>query len=197
MGIDATKVIIGLADQSTTTGALSRGAVITTIPATLDAALTAISAFTSSGYFNEDGAKLGTDISTKDIKEWNGATVRKLLESFDGTISATLIQADYEGWCQLLGADNVTKTNATTTHGEQLHIKLGAHLPSPQAWALRMKDGDSRMLVLVPNGQVSSGVDITFSASEAVELPIEITCLDDGTGESIHIYTDDGQTTSA
>lgn len=192
MALDATKVIIGLADQSKTTGALRRGPVINNIPDTFAEALAAIAGFESSGYFDEEGASLSTDISTNDLKEWNGATVRKLIENFDGNVSGTLLQADYEGWVQLLGADNVELTEATTEHGEQLHIKLGAHLGAPQAWALCMKDGDSRMIVLIPNGQVANGVELTFQAGDAIKLPLEISANDDGTGENIHIYTDDG-----
>ena len=52
--------------------------------------------------------------------------------------------------------------------------------------------GDMNMIVLIPNGQVTSGVDITFAANSAINLPITISANDDGTGESIHIYTDDG-----
>jgi len=192
MALDAKKVYVGTAEQSATTGAVLSGDVMTTIPTDIEAALTAISGFTSSGYVSSDGATLTTELSTNDLQEWNGAVVRKLMESFTGTITVNLIQADYDGWCQLLGAENVDRIAATTTHGEQLHVKLGAHLAAPKAWALKMKDGDSRMLVLVPNGQVVSNLEMTFSASEAIRLPLEISCNDDGTGESIHIYTDDG-----
>ena len=192
MALDATKVIIGLADQSKTTGALSRGPVITDIPTDIEAAITAIASFTSCGYCNEDGASLTTELKTNDIREWNGATVRKLLESFEGTVGVTIIQSDYEGWCDMVGEENVTRVAATAEHGERLHIRIGAHLAKPQAWALRMKDGDYRMLVLVPNGQVAGGIEMTFNAGEPVALPLEISANDDGTGESIHIYTDDG-----
>lgn len=192
MGTNAKKVFVGLADQSSTTGALLRGAVITTIPATMSAATTAISGFTSSGYFSEDGVSLSTSISVTNIREWNLSTVRRLLEDFDGTVSGTLIQLDEEAAKQCFGEDNVTVTAATTTTGQQLRIALGAHLAEPQAWALKMKDGDARFLVLIPNGQVTSGVDITFAANEAISLPIEISANDDGTGNSIYIFTDDG-----
>lgn len=192
MGTDAKKVFIGLADQSKTTGALQRGDVLTTIPADFDAAQTAITSWASSGYISEDGASLSTSISTTNIREWNRQTVRRLLEEFDGTITLTLIQLDEESARQCFGADNVTKVAATTTHGEQLHIKLGAHLDAAHGWALRMKDGDAKFIVLVPNGQVTSGVDITFAANSAINLPVTISANDDGTGESIHIFTDDG-----
>lgn len=194
MGINAKEVFVGLADQSATTGALCRGSVIAgaSVPADIDAAITAISGFTSSGYVSEDGATLTTDISTTDLKEWNKNTVRRLLDSFDGTVSLTLIQLDEEGAKQCFGADNVTVTAATSTKGKRMKIAIGASLPEPQAWALRMKDGDARMLVLIPNGQVTSGVEITFVANDAIKLPVTISANDDGTGHSMYIFTDDG-----
>lgn len=196
MGVKATDIYVASADQSTTTGALRRGAVITTIPADITAALTAIASFTSSGYVSEDGATLTTDISTTDLKEWNKNTVRRLLDSFDGNIALTLIQLDEEGAKQTFGSSNVTVVAANSTHGKQLKISLGAHLPEAQAWALCMKDGNKKMLVLIPNGQVTSGVEITFSAGDAIKLPVTISANDDGTGNSIYIYTDDGVTTA-
>jgi len=194
MGINAKEVFVGLADQSTTTGALSRGAVIAgaNVPADIDAAITAITNFASSGYISEDGATLTTDISTTDLKEWNKNTVRRLLDSFDGTVSLTLIQLDEEGAKQCFGEDAVTVTAATSTKGKRMKIAIGASLPEPQAWALRMKDGDARMLVLIPNGQVTSGVEITFVANDAIKLPVTISANDDGTGHSMYIFTDDG-----
>ena len=192
MGINAKQVRVGLADQSSTSGALSRGDVISTIPADIEAALTAIANFNSSGYISEDGASLSTTKGVTPIREWNRAAVRRILEDFDGTVSLSLIQLDEEGAKQCFGADNVTVTAATTTHGTQLKIALGATLDDPQAWALRMKDGDARMLVLIPNGQVTSGVDITFVANQAIQLPVTISANDDGTGHSIYIFTDDG-----
>lgn len=194
MGIDAKKVRIGLADQTATTGALGRGPVIAAedVPATLADVLTLVASYATSGYVSEEGATLTTDISTTDLVEWNRNTVRRLLDSFDGTVSLTLIQLDEEGAKQAFGAGAVTKVAATTTHGEQLRIAMGASLPEPQSWVLRMKDGDARMVVLVPNGQVTSGVEITFAASDAVQLPVTISANDDGTGHSIYLFTDDG-----
>ena len=191
-GINAKAVRIGLADQSSTVGALSRGAVITTIPTDFDAAATAITGFSSSGYISSEGASVNTTLSVTDIREMNTNAVRRLLEQFDGTLSLTLIQLDEESAKQCFGADNVTVTAATSTKGKRMKIAIGASLPEPQAWALRMKDGDARMLVLIPNGQVTSGVEITFVANDAIKLPVTISANDDGTGHSMYIFTDDG-----
>ena len=196
MGINANKVFVGLPEQSSTTGALSYGPVITNIPETFDDAVTAISAFTSSGYISEDGATLTYDRSTTDIIEWAKAKVRRVLDSADATIETTLIQLDANGAKQAFGDDHVDVTAATTTHGEQIHIAIGAHVDEPRTWALRIKDGDMRLIALVPSGQVTSGVEITFTATDPISLPITISGNDDGNGDYIHIYVDDGQKTA-
>lgn len=193
--LDATKVYIGLADQATT-GAVLNGPVVVpeNIPADINAAEPIIADWRSSGYVSEDGASLSTDLSTTDIKEWNKAGVRTLLDEFTGTVTLTLIQADYDGWAQALGEDHVDRIPATAEHGEQLHVHIGANLPAPRGWALKMKDGDARMMVFIPNGQVASSLDITFAADQAIGIPLTINCHDDGTGsgDMIHILTDDG-----
>lgn len=195
MGINANKVFVGLPEQTVTTGALSYGPVIPTanIPTTFDAAVTAIANFTSSGYISEDGATLTYDRSTTDIIEWAKAKVRRVLDSADATVAATLIQLDANGAKQAFGDDHVDVTAATTSHGEQLHIAIGAHVDEPRAWALRVKDGDMRLIVLVPSGQVTSGVEITFAATDPISLPITISGNDDGNGDYMHIFVDDGQ----
>lgn len=195
MGINANKVYIGLPEQSATVGALSYGPVIPTedIPDTFDAALTAINDFTSSGYISEEGATLTYDRSTTDIIEWAKAKVRRVLDSADATVAATLIQLDANGAKQAFGEENVAVVAANASHGEQMHITLGATLDEPRAWALRVKDGDMRLIVLVPTGQVTSGVEITFAATDAISLPITISGNDDGNGGYMHVYVDDGQ----
>ena len=106
MAINAKNVYIGTPEQSSTVGALSRGAVITTIPATYDAAVTAIASFTKAGYISEDGATLTIDKSTTDIIEWARNKVRRVLDSVDGTIGCTLIQFD-EDDAKLVFGDEV------------------------------------------------------------------------------------------
>ena len=50
-----------------------------------------------------------------------------------------------------------------------------------------------RLIALVPSGQVTSGVEITFAATDPISLPITISGNDDGNGDYIHIFVDDGQ----
>lgn len=198
MANDASKVRVGLADY--VTGAVTYGPVMKTVPDDMDAANVATKDFKKSGYVSEDGLELSTDFSTSDITEMNGANVRKLLESFTGEFTFTLLQAfTYEDVCIAFGEKHVKKVAATNQHGERITIGVGAHLPEAHAWAFNMKDGDARMKVLVPNGQVTTLDSITFVANDAIKLPVTVSCYDDGTGtgDSITIYTDDGIKTGA
>lgn len=192
MTLDAAKVLVGAPDQQQTTGAIRTGDVLTTIPGTFEEAKAVLDAMTGSGYVSEDGVELSQDMSTADIREWGRNIVRKMLDSFDGTVAFTLIQADEEGWKQAIGDEYVTKSAATSTRGEQLHVRMGAHLAPAKSWGFAIKDGDARVIVLIPNGQVTTLDTITFSATEAIALPITVSAYDDGTGNSIHVYTDDG-----
>lgn len=195
MALNAAKVLIGTADQSTT-GAIRNGAVLTTVPTTFAEAETALAAMTASGYVSEDGLELTPEYSTTNIPEWNGNTVRTILESFNGTLGWSLIQQDEESWKQAIGDEYVTKTAATTTSGEQLHIKLGSHLAPAKSWGFALKDGDARIIIIVPNGQITTLDAISFNSSSAVALPVTLSCYDDGTGNPIHIFIDDGVKTA-
>lgn len=194
-GTDASKVYIGLADQSAVTGAISAGdpVDVDSIPTDIDAAIALIETFASSGFVSEDGLSLSQDYSTQNIKEWNGATVRTILESFDGTLSWSSIQLDGDSAKQSYGASNVTVTPATGAEGERITIKIGTHLPPVQSWGFRMKDGDARVVVFVPRGQVTAIDEISFTASDPIAFGNTLSCYDDGSGNSIYIFLDDGQ----
>ena len=192
-GLNSQKVMVGLPDQATT-GAIHSAPLGTTLPTDVDADLTG---FDSSGYVDTSGLQLTQTYSTSDINEWSGGTVRTVLENYKGELSWTEISVlDYEAACHAFGADNVSRVAATTTSGEKITIRIGAHLPEARAWAFRMKDGDRKMLVVAPNGQVTSVGTITFVAGQAISLPITLSCNVDEDGEGIYIYTNDGVVTA-
>ncbi|MEY8436236.1 hypothetical protein AAK967_00600 [Atopobiaceae bacterium 24-176] len=191
MAVDSNKIYVGAPDQLVT-GAILMGPVMTSVPATFETALAAIEAFTGSGYVSDEGVSLSPEVSTAEIPEWGGSIVRKVVQSFSGTMTWNWIQQGPDEWRAAIGDEHVEVSEATADHGTQLHIHLGAHLPDNGCFAFKIKDGERRMLILVPNGQVTSISEMTFSASEAVKVPVELSCYDDGTGDSVHIFTDDG-----
>lgn len=187
-------VRVGAPDQATT-GAILHAPVGTALP-TLSSiskeGVTINQAFTGNEYVSEDGLTLSPSMSTSDIKDWSGSTVRKVLESFDGNLKWKMISTNEGALDVAFGAANVTTSAATGTHGKQVQAALGARLPDPQSWVFLMKDGDARIVIVVPKGQVTEVGDVTFAANEAVGWEVTLSCYPDSSGNSIYIMTDDG-----
>lgn len=194
-----TDVRVGAPDQKTT-GAIKHaplGTAIPTLASITKAAVTLNQAFVGDEYVSEDGLTLSPSRSTTDIKDWSGSTVRKVLESFDGTLSWTMISTNEDALAIAFGSSNVTSVTASTAHGAQAQAALGAYLPEEQAWVFLMKDGDARVVIAVPDGQITEVGDVTFASNAAVGWQVTLSCYPDSNGNSIYIMTDDGQVTSA
>ena len=191
-------VRVGAPDQKTT-GAIKHAPLGTTLPSLSSiskAGVTLDQAFVGNEYVSEAGLTLSPSISTADIKDWSGAIVRKLLDSFDGTLSWTMISTDKNALEVTFGSKFVTSNTATTAHGAQVQAALGAHLPDPQSWVFLMKDGDARIVIVVPDGQITEVGDVTFVSNDAVGWNVTLSCYPDTSGESIYIMTDDGVVTA-
>lgn len=191
-------VRIGAPDQKTT-GAIKHAPLGTAIPtlANITKAAVAINeAFVGDEYVSEDGLTLTPSMSTTDIKDWSGATVRKVLESFDGTLSWTMISTNKDALEVAFGSANVTSVTASTTHGHQAQATLGAYLPEEQAWVFLMKDGDARVVIAVPDGQITEVGEVTFASNSAIGWKVTLSCYPDSNGNCIYIMTDDGQVTA-
>lgn len=192
-------VRIGAPDQKVT-GAIKHAPIGTTLPSLSSitkAAVTIDEAFTGDEYVSEDGLTLAPSVSTKDIKDWSGATVRKVLESFDGTLNWTMISTNEGAMGVAFGAEHVTVSAATATHGAQTRTELGAHLPERQSWVFLMKDGDARIVIVVPDGQVTEVGEVTFASNSAVGWAVTLSTYPDENGENIYIMTDDGVVTAS
>lgn len=189
MAVEAKNVLVGAPDQATT-GAIQSAPLGTDLPTEALGVLDP--EFTSSGYISEEGLTLALDSSTADIKDWSGSTVRKILEEFDGTIEWEHLEVNEEALNNYFGDDQVTVTDATVSSGKQIRAALGAFELPRKSWVFRMKDGLNRMLIVVPDGQITERGDIAFIKSDAIKLPVTLTAYPTANGESIIIYTDDG-----
>lgn len=197
MALNAKEIMVPLADQTLTTGAAFSGDVIDTIPADFDAAVTALASLTATGYLSEDGIALSTSFSLTDFKEMNRGTVRKGVDDFTGTISYTELQIMNEAVLERkFGEDNVTVTAATTTTSKKIKVKIGNQLPPIQTFAFKLKDGDAKAIVWVKQGQITNGLDMTFAANSMASVPMEVSCYDNGSNDSIYIFFDDGTVVS-
>ena len=193
-------VLIGAPDQGGTTGAILHADVGTTLP-TINNVFSANAAwrnnFSGNEYVSEEGLTLTPSFSTNNIKDWSGATVRKVLNEFDGKILWQMLSTNEEAMKIAFGEDYVNATAATREHGKLLEVALGAHLADEQSFIFLMKDGDAKMAVVVPNGQITEVGETNFRSNDAIKWPVTLSCYPDENGQSIYIWTDDGQVTSA
>lgn len=192
-------VRVGAPEQNVT-GAIKSAPLGTETPDLSDIAISGVTldnAFEGDEYVSEDGLTLAPSMSTSDIKDWSGATVRKILESFDGTISWTMISTNEGALKIAFGSANVSAVAATAAHGKQVKASLGAYLPERRAWVFMMKDGDARILITVPDGQITEVGEVTFASKQAIAWPVTLSCYPDTEGKCIHILTDDGEVVSA
>ncbi|KAA8820271.1 hypothetical protein CSQ85_00190 [Bifidobacterium rousetti] len=193
MAVNAKKVLVGTPDQKVT-GAIMSAPIGTPLPQTIDDELD--EAFTNgdSGYVSSDGLTLTPDVSTNDINEWGGALVRRVLETFSGSLSWTYIETGIAELRNAFGDNNVEVTaEANDQHGTQVRVGIGAELPARKSWLFRMKDGDARVMIVVPDAQPTSFDDITFNATDPIPWPINLATYPDANGKSIYILLDDGQ----
>ena len=193
-GITPTKVYAPVPVQSKVTGAVAVAPVGTAEPTDAKTALAA--PWDSGGYVSEDGITLAVSKSFNQLRDWSHATVKSVLTEYDGTITVNFLQVDEFAAKRVFGDGNVTVTAATRDHGEQMKVSIGTDLPPVESWCFSMKDGDARVRVYIPQGQITEVNEMGFT-TDGLLLGGTLTTYDDGTGHSIYVLFDDGQVVSA
>lgn len=190
----ASEVRIGAPDQLAS-GAIKHAPIGTPLPKLSDIKPEQVKldeAFTGNEYVSSDGLTFTPDISTSDITEWGGSVVRRPIETANYNFQWTMISTNPSSLGIAFGSDNVTEQVATATHGAQMNVALGARQPEAQSWVFLMKDGNARMVIIVPNGQVTEVGEVTFAATEAIGWNVTMTAYPDESGNNAYILTDDG-----
>lgn len=193
-GVNAKNVLTGAPDQATT-GAISSAPPGTTLPTETVGPFDP--AFVSTGYVNEDGLTLNSERSSESIKDWSGSVVRQVLSEFNATLAWKHLETNLESLRNYFGDDNVTVTDATASQGKRITALLKATEMPRKSWFFRMKDGLSRCLIVVPDGQITETGEVTFTKSGAVEWPVTLTTYPDAFGNNAYFYFDDGEVLTA
>lgn len=188
--VNSNNVLSGAPDQLTTGPILSapRG---TKLPTKITEAIDA--KFGSSGYVSEDGLTLTPERGHEGIKDWSGAVVKNALSEFGATIGWAHLETNEESLRNYLGDANVQVTAATATVGKQIAAQLKAVELPRKSWVIKMKDGDARVLLVVPDGQITETGEVAFTKAGAITWPVVMTTYPDAAGVHVYIYLDDGQ----
>lgn len=188
MPLSAANVLVGAPDQTTTGAILSADLGTIQKPETATVELTGA---TDSGYISKDGLKLTPEFKTSDIEDWSGALVRRILQGFNGTLSWAHLETSPEALKNWAGT--VSTTDATSDHGKITTTALGAVEHPHKQWFFRIKDGQKRILIYVPDGQVTEAGEVSFTKSDALTWPVTLSTYPDADGYSIYIILDDGE----
>lgn len=189
MAVSASNVLVGAPDQATT-GAILSAPLGTALP---DSALAAIDgAFVDSGYISEDGLTVTPDKSVEQIKDWSGAIVRSFISEFNGSLSWAHLETNEASLSNWFGDDNITVDAATGASGAAITGIINTVEMPRKSWVFRVKDGEKKVLIVVPDGQVTESGEVQFTQSDALTWPITLTTYPDAAGNNIYVYTDDG-----
>ncbi len=189
--VNAYNITLGAPEQSTT-GAVLSAPSGTALPTSAVDALNA--AFESSGFVTEDGVNIEYDQTKTTLRDWSAKARRTIIENTEAKVTFALMEISEEGLVQAFGSAAVTKVAATSAHGTQLNVAITGDLPDPRIWCFNMKDGDRRVRLVIPNGQVTALPNMTFTAGDAITIPIEITGYPDANGQVAIFMNDDGLT---
>lgn len=189
MSVESTNVLTGAPDQLTT-GPILSAPLGTPLPT--DPLETINAAFADSGYISQDGMNLTPERTTETIRDWSGAIIRSILNEFGASIAWAHLETNEASLKNYFGDDNVTVTAATATTGRQLSAQLKAAELPRKSWVFKIKDGDQRVLIVVPDGQVTETGEVSFTKAGAITWPCTLTTYPDASGVHVYIYTDDG-----
>lgn len=153
-----------------------------------------LSAWTEVGNISEDGMELALDRSKESIKNWANKIVRVILTDHSEKATGALIDTTEEAMTALFGADAVSVSAATASHGKVVTVNLSeSELPEEKAYLFIVKDGDDMIAFGCKDGQISSADNISFTPGDAIKWPFEIEAM----GEGMVLIKDNGQTTGS
>ena len=166
------------------TGGVLIGALTAAAPTT---AVDAVTGFSAAGYIGEDGVTETNERSTDRIRAWGGDTVKVVQTehnvsykfTFLETLNGDVLRAVY-------GDDNVT------TEGTLHTVQVNASTLPHKSYVFEVKDGDAKIRIYVPDGQITEVGDITYSDSEVIGYEVTVEAFADETGNKAYKFLDSG-----
>lgn len=179
------KVNVGTGNAS---GMFYSGAKSTALPAYPSATATG---FAEVGAVSSDGIKWNTGRDSEPIKNWALETERVISNGDGGSVTVPMLYTDQKGLETIFGANNVTVTAATSSHGKLISVTVEPGVASaPQAYMFKMKDGEDEIMLGTTNGVITNLDEISFSPTDPIVYNITISAA------SWTFMKDDGQVTS-
>jgi hypothetical protein len=151
------------------------------------------------GYVSADGWSRKVDKAYEAVNAWGGDEVSKSRTEHSVGFSMDLIEnlnaaTQTAKW----GTAAVKVTPATTDHGNLTTVTYDGDDTGPAVWVFDMEDQGKLHRTVFPNAiDTTESFEQTFSDSDVVALPFDMSAYRDDTGTYFIDYTDDGATKAA
>lgn len=167
----------------TATGGLLFGGLDVALPT--DAATPVDPAFVKGGYIGEDGVTRTTDASDDKIKAWGGDTVKIVRTEHSITYTFAFLESANADVLKLIhGEDNVTIA------GGKISVRHTSRMPARKAYVLDMKDSDTSLREVIPDGQITTSGDVVFVHADVIRYEVSVECFPDENGVKAISYID-------
>lgn len=207
---DVLKAVYGDANVATTAGAASLAAPVITLGATATTGGT----FAAGAYFwklaatNANGETVGSNeltatlaVNGTQVISWTaitGATGYKLYRGTTAGGEDKLITTIGSGATVTYTDTGIAGTSAsvpasnTTGKGTLHKVSINGDVLPHKSYVFEVKDGNAKIRIHVPDGQITEVGDVTYSDSEVIGYEVTVECFDDALGNKAYKYLDDG-----
>jgi len=121
------------------------------------------------GAITGDGITWATGKDSDPLRNWAKEVERLIASDEGGTVTAPLMYTEQKTLETIFGADNVTVTAASGTHGKITSVTVAPGVSaSPMAFLFLMKDGDDLLMLGTSKGMLRDLGDITMSPTDAI-----------------------------
>lgn len=131
---------------------------------------------TEVGFISDDGMTLRLSRTKENIKDWSNTVRRVVLTDHEEGASGNCICTTAAALTQLFGSGAVTTQTGGTF---KVNLSTGT-LPAPAAYLFVMIDGDDLLAYGCTEGQMAVTSDVSFTATDAIEWPFDVTAMGEG-----------------
>lgn len=133
--------------------------------------------YVAAGFISEDGVTESNESDTEKIKAWGGDTVRVVQSDHTVTYSFTFLESKSEDVLKAVyGEDNVTAAGDVTT------VNVNSSILEHRSWVFEMKDGDHRIRIFVPDGQIINRGEVNYTHAGVISYEVTIEAFPDADG---------------
>lgn len=162
------------------TGAIYVAPAGTTLPTSTSAVLDPAFVNGELGYVDENGVAETQNETTQNIKAWqNSAVVRKIITEHDLQYAFTCLETNGAVLAAFYG---------NYTNGTEGEVQITGEQPARQCWVIDVIDGDEEIRIVLPDAQVTTRGQVTYSSSDAIKYPLTLSAYPDDSEVKGYIY---------